>query len=256
MRTFTLICSLLLLASCNPQPKPLAPAADRVHIWSNPDDSSPIIISDGSIHINHKGKSHFRIHTSQHASIKLALYQPYFLGFGCNPADGTATNACFPPPPAAQAKPCAALAGAPCVIDVNPGGLTVQDATKWELALCDSVNCPNVPTAKLFWDSKDHETIGIKYETNKFSVGNSPGEDSADLVNPNTGLKKATLTVTYTVQTPQPNPLPPTPPPPTPTPVPPPTITVATYSFTCPSLQMCLTLSYECHVSGNGSCGK
>src|SRR5437762_10842936 len=78
MKSITVTCALLLLASCAQKEGTIT------------GDSSPIIISDGgSVHVNQP--NHFLVHGGKKAAIKLGRHNPTILGYQCDPNAGTCT---------------------------------------------------------------------------------------------------------------------------------------------------------------------
>ena len=235
MRTITLICALLLLASCGGSPeaqKRQEPAKkDDFHATSNA-DSSPIIISDGSIRITHKNpdQDHFRVRGQKHAVIKLQNHQPYTVGYRCNAGVDCVSK-------------CPYTAGSPstpttaCYVDV------VANVTDWKLVLCEggaSSTCAGSGTVQMKWDANpdakgnvDYESIVIKSNDQDFKVKEANATTGAELQHssaPGTKLRNSTLTLTR-AGTPE------------------------TYYLDCVNYNPCLTLDYSCYVSGNAKCG-
>jgi hypothetical protein len=143
MRTLTLICAVLLIASCgkppdNPAPGP-SPAA-RFPFGGGGVDSSPIIISDGSIKVSHsEAGSYFSVLGPGSAFLKLANHEPNTLGFGCNPSPTATTNACPTTTPVCGANTGSFVNTIPCTLPVDPANVdTPTSTTTWTLSLCDS----------------------------------------------------------------------------------------------------------------------
>ena len=238
MRTFTLIGAALLLAACRQSPQPTSSTQQNppsgpfapIRKLGNPNDSSPIIISDGSIHITNAkgGIDHFRVHSSQHASVKVGAHQPYYIGYQCSysaMAAGSCTTACS-----------AGSVTSPCYIAAGPAV-----ATNWTLTLCESASCTGSGNVQLTWqvaNPNDSEKLDITSNDGvDFEVVGPTGTTGTDLHHKGaSSLQSAVLSLTDSAGS-------------------------HSYSFTCQATppgqprKTCFTLSYECHVSGNESCG-
>lgn len=168
MRTVILTCTLLALSSCQPTPPPPRAAA-FVHVLQNANDSSPIVVSDGAINIQHKkAGSHFRIHGLKHAALKLANHNVSVLGFNCDPSDTkTCRNStCAPNNPTASI----------CFLPVDPTD-SGNPNSSWTLYLCTTANCSSGGyVATLTWDNvnNDLEKVELK-TTDQFTLG---GDDA------------------------------------------------------------------------------
>jgi hypothetical protein len=145
MKKITVTCALLLLSSCGNQVGTVA------------GDSSPIIISDGSVKLNQP--DHFRVHGAKRASVRLGNHKPTFLGFQCDPYAGACT-----------AGDCAGLNAQPnCQVNLAV-------LKNWSLALSDGTNA-----ATLTWDKNAPEKIAIALPKG-FTVADGAGGGSVDLV--------------------------------------------------------------------------
>src|ERR1035437_238592 len=225
MRTTTLICAVLLLASCGPKPEPpKSPEQDKKAVILTPpqDDSSPIIISDGSIHIRHgKPRDHFRNKRPKSADIRATHYEPAAFGYGCDPSPDA--QACNTPPAA-----CAAQFQAGCPVDVN-----VATTQSWTLSLCETAgNCQAPGEVTVAWTGGNpggYERIAVtSNDGNNLDYTGATSTVGAELIHHGAGvLQSATLTVT-------------------------PTVGVATtYPFVCLPRQPCLTMAYVCRPGHN-----
>jgi hypothetical protein len=148
MKILTGICTLLLLlSSCGNRLKTV--------------DSSPIIISDGSIVIRHakRFRDHFQDnHPKKDETIKAANYQPIALGYQCDPSGKPENTPC-------PSTPCNPAASAPCRIDIS--------ATSWDLSLCELAGNCLVPTVRLTWSNGAKDTIAIHSYQNDFEYTSS-----------------------------------------------------------------------------------
>lgn len=121
---------LLLLTACPPETQ-VQPVANN--------DSSPIIIADGSIHVKHKksGRDHFQAKTSTSVNIQANNYFPKSIGFLCEPAitDPSATGFCPVQSDGTKVK-CGAYASTSASINSSACLLDPIDVGGWELALC------------------------------------------------------------------------------------------------------------------------
>jgi hypothetical protein len=226
MRILTPICALLLLTACTEQKTPVHDG-DSVRPFGggSADDSSPIIISDGSISIRHSknGKlDHFRVHGPQHASVKQAGYQPYYLGWGCS------VNS--------QGTGCQST----CVDSamVSPCKVSLIAASSWTLALCETPSPCTAATVQIAWDnSADAEKLDITSNDNQnFEIKAPSGNRGTDLHHISSSsqhLQSAALTVTDSGGH-----------------------AGAPYNFACASGQDCVNLAYACFASGDLVCGK
>src|ERR1035437_3767970 len=173
MRTITLICALLLLASCGGSPeaqKRQEPTKkDDLHATSNA-DSSPIIISDGSIHIKHRkpNRDHFTDkNPKKREEIKEAHYQPTAFGYKCDPSSDKNT----------------------CVTDCEKDGiaagckLTITAATNsWALSLCeDNGACTSPGTVQVEWDRQHPDKMPITSYGQNFSYSQANSTKGAEL---------------------------------------------------------------------------
>lgn len=147
MRTFLLICTAMTLASCNrsssqtqnPRPpiRPQPPLPGPARGKGPPLDSSPIIVSDGSIRIGQKNTlSHFRVLKKGEGFLKLANYEPYIVGYNCDPSP--TANGCSPMDPPDPNLTCEATNANnnPCYVYVDPVD-PVNAGKTWSLYLCD-----------------------------------------------------------------------------------------------------------------------
>jgi hypothetical protein len=231
MRTITPICALLLLTSCN---KTTEQAVPPLHIYSNPDDSSPIIISDGSIQVQHyKTGSHFRIHGPKHADLKLAAYQLTVLGYGCDPTKGT-TGHCNPLSGTSISN-CTSNTGnvvntSACQFNIDPTAPAAQ--TSWQLSLCDTAApCASNPNVTLGWDTSDYEKVDMK-STSGLTVTGDESHGPVLKYATNT-LSSARLTVTTTAAG---------------------VVSSVYYDFDLSASIKQLEMAYDCRASGNVSC--
>lgn len=246
MRTFPLICAVLMLASCNqtpPPPKvaiqntpPQNPAAARVAPLGkliNANDSSPIVVSDGSIKVSHKPGSYFRVHGPSHASLKLANHNLAFLGYLCDPGttgcasvstciqeDATGTN----------------FNTSACYLNVDPTDSADNSNTSWALSLCDTAApcSSSTPPVTMAWDNtgNDFERIDMN-TTSSFTLAGDEKKNGPALTyvtKPVGHLKSARLAVTTSST------------------VPPSTVI---YDFDLSSAGAALNLTYVCYGSGN-----
>src|SRR6266404_6371083 len=156
MTKTTLVCSLFLFAACQ----------QKLGTVSN--DSSPIIISDGSVKLNQP--DHFRVHGTKRASIKIANHKPTLLGFQCDP------NAAE-----CSAGDCDTASPAPkCQIKLAP-------LSKWSLDVSDGST-----VASMTWDGGKPEKIGIALQKG-FTIEDG-ADNTVDLKPSNNPLKSATFT--------------------------------------------------------------
>jgi hypothetical protein len=225
MRTITLICALLLLASCGGSPeaqKRQEPTKkDDLHATSNA-DSSPIIISDGSIDMEHTNKNlDFHFHGQKHYSVKENKYQPHFLGFGCT-ADSQGHSDCT-----SDCDPNNILPK--CKVDIRPNA-----AKAWALSLCeDLTDCTGRWTMQTTWQvihPNNAEELDIVSHGQNLEV-RAPSGKGKHLHHKSTNanhLQSASLTVTDTNNN-----------------------SVGPYKFTCQQGQPCMTISYDCQSAGN-----
>jgi hypothetical protein len=201
-----------MLSSCGGGPK-----SQESVILGQSDDSSPIIVSDGSIHVKH-GKAkrdHFTDkNPKKHEEIKEAHYQPKAFGYKCDPSyDSTA----------------------PCRTDCEKDGiaagckLTIAKKTKsWILSLCESNGpCTSTGTVRVEWDDQHPDKMPITSYDKDFSYSQANSVKGAELThtsdNTQYSLQSASLKLDN-VKT--------------------------SYDFTCTKKADCLTIAYECHDSG------
>ena len=248
MRTTTLICALLLLTSCN-EKKPevqkssgQAPAAVKFPPPGN-DDSSPIVVADGSTHVKHgkKNRDHFQRQGPKSYLITAPHYRPDAVGYLCDASfDAPAIDsAAIPKMPACPTSPpCPTSPTSPCMVDL-------KSAQSWTLFLCEKAgSCSTPGTVNLAWNdagatSPDSENIPIlSNPTNgkDFAHHGASSSAGADLEHPSSdSMQNATLVVT------------------------PHSGKAKTYKFSCastvPGYPNCLTIGYDCHVSGSDKCG-
>jgi hypothetical protein len=196
MRIITLVCGLLLLASC------------REATMSGGGDSSPIIISDGSISVKlAKPNADFSVKQAKHGEIEIVNHAPTALGYLCDPSSKPVGTAC------PSTTPCPAKPTAACKVDLT--GLN-----SWDLSLCDTDgnSCKNPGLVSVTWRSNKTSLINIDSHQNNFGYGNGSGASGGELKHGPGPLKGGTLDVK-------------------------PPHTYPTYTFDCPG--QCLTLAYE-----------
>jgi hypothetical protein len=174
MRTITLICALLVLASCGGSPE--AQKKDDFHGTSNA-DSSPIIISDGSTLVKHgkPGRDHFTDkNPTKDDEIKAVNYAPKALGYLCDPSS-------HPP----SANTCASVLECPKDPTVPTGACKVvfpSNTEWWDLSLCEnSTSCSGNGTVRVKWIKADPESMKIHSNGNNFSYKNATASDGAEL---------------------------------------------------------------------------
>uniref|UniRef100_Q01QI8 Lipoprotein n=1 Tax=Solibacter usitatus (strain Ellin6076) TaxID=234267 RepID=Q01QI8_SOLUE len=250
MRTLTLVCTFVVLTSCvdkkanqkppaavrpaqaqvrapAQQPVPRPEDRDPIHIFGT-DESSPIIISDGSIKVEHHLRgSHFRVHAKDHAVLKLANFEVNQLGFGCDPTLPSGASSCT-----AVGTCAASNTATACKLVISP---KASPGYSWKLDLCDTVNpCTSAAAAvTLLWDSKgrpDFERIDIQTIGNFTLDGNGVPivKYVRDPAHPNSShLLSAHLTVTDAMGMP------------------------TLYDFDLTGPYTALELSYDCSGSGN-----
>jgi len=232
MRTISVICTLLLLAACGgqkPAPGPPKPVAFTPSIIpTNGDDGSPIVVADGSIHVQNDRKAHnFHVHGPRSASIKRANFQPFKIGFQCDPTNkATGAVAC-----SSSTPPCnmsGTNSSTACFVD--PG------TSPWALTLCESATtpCPSTSAgATLTWDpGVDPEKIQLDFLGADFQIGNyGKGVDLFQATGHS--IQSAILTVGGST----------------------------TYNFTCTAGSStkplaCFKIAYSCYVTGDAQCDK
>ncbi len=199
MKRITAACALLLL---------LSSCEDEV-IQTN--DSSPIIISDGSIVIRHakRRRNHFQDkHPKKDETIKAGNHQPLAIGYQCDPSVKPANTACPSSPP------CNPSPSAPCRIDISL-------AKSWDLSLCEVAGACIVPTVRVSWSNGHKETMTIHSYQNDFEYTSSNPLNlfaGAKIRHPSKNpLRGATLIVDIGTQ----------------------------YVFPCPASSNCLTIGYD-----------
>ncbi|PWU08117.1 MAG: hypothetical protein C5B51_08430 [Terriglobia bacterium] len=158
MRKSIVVFAIVLLTTCN---------KSKV-IISN--DSSPILISDGSVHLNQK--YYFRVHSGTSASIRLLHFKPGLLGYQCSPEAGECT-----------AGTCNPTAQPMCQLNLST-------LTDWTLDIADD---HPMTVASVAWNSGVTEKITLTLPTG-FSIMNG-SVDGVDLVPTGGHLKSAVLTV-------------------------------------------------------------
>lgn len=175
--------------------------------------SSPIIVSDGSIDIKHfRGGFGFSAVSPKRASVKMANYRPYFIGYQCT-LDSNFSPICMPPP----SKPSSCTPNSPtalCTVDVN-------GVTDWTLLLCENQSTCTAQnyTVQIKWNNSQFD-ITSKAQDFKLSPFNLPPKSHRlhHSSGNNSHLQSASLTVSGS-------------------PVP--------YVFACQQNADCLTIDYE-----------
>ena len=171
-------------------------------------DSSPIIISDGSIVIRHAkpNRDHFTDkNPKKDEEIKAKHHRPKAFGYQCDPSATPVNTAC-------KATPCDFSAKAPCQIDTKP-------ATSWDLSLCESPGpCAAPGTVHIKWSSAGSESMVIHSNKNDFHHTGATSFAGARVKHMSIDhLQSATLVVDSGTP----------------------------YVFTCPSSSDCLTIGYD-----------
>ena len=138
MRTIPLFGALLLLSSCGNK--------EKIKILNGADDSSPIIISDGSILFSHEkaGRDHLKNIQARTADVRAKRYQPIAIGYLCDPSanECTAASTCSP-------------VAAKCQIDLSK-------AQSWSLRLCENTSpCAAGEQVLMNWPAGDGNTMHI-----------------------------------------------------------------------------------------------
>jgi hypothetical protein len=220
MRTVPLICAMLLFKACQPSLSPPPKAPDE-HILGNPADSSPIIISDGQITINHKEPgSYFRVHAPNHASMKLADHNLSILGYGCDPTNLATCS---------SSTQCTTNNTAACYLNIDPTDSADHNKTTWTLYLCDSASCSS-GTARITmtWNNtgNDVEKIDMK-TTSTFTLSGDDSTKGPALLS-GSDLMSAQLSVAGSSTT--------------------------TYNFVFNATITYMRMLYICNASGNNTC--
>jgi len=158
MRSITLICALLLLASCgHKNAKPKGPG------------SSPIIIADGSIMVYH---SDLLSLSPTSFVLELPNHRPGLLGYGCDPSIYATINSCSGASPCTQAAN--GINASKCQVPLDPSVLGT-----WTLSVCDSGStCASTSPVALTWttDYKDRVNINSTIAPTVVTAGASgPG---------------------------------------------------------------------------------
>ncbi len=220
MRTIGLICGLVMLVGCQQATEEAKKTAEAQKGPKGPtippltnDDSSPIIISDGSVKMNQK--DHFRIHRKKDgpsgpsgpgapaASIKLGGHAPTTVGYQCDPGTVAAPGNC-----GAACDPAAIVSK--CTVPLS--GLN-----SWSLDLSDSTGV----VANLNWDNGKPEKIRVQLPKGYDIQGKGEGStiSGVSLLPSTKSLTSSQLTVNGNG---------------------------AVYKFACASGQVCLTVGYYC----------
>lgn len=201
-------------------------AQERRRIF-NAKDSSPILVSDGSIHIKfYMPGREYKTASSAKATVKQTNHQPIAIGYQC------ASTSTDPSGCTAACDPNAIASG--CYVSTDPASIQ-----SWTLYLCEgSSSCTSPGTVSVVWDSSsnDYETMTLSNGKKGFKHNKASKSDGGEIVyNSPNHLQSAALVVTDTSSR------------------------ATTYKFTCqPSQngqsQECLRIFYNCSVSGNAKC--
>jgi hypothetical protein len=216
MRTITIFCVGLLLASYmssqqtgKKKTTPKKTQDGGVGMTSLPpdNDSSPIIISDGSIDLKHyKPNRYFSNKQPKDADVAFPSYSPSSIGFLCDPPNtATGLSACT--------KTCQS-GNNTAACQVGLGG-----AGSWDLLLCeDDATCKGNGTVTIKWDGATPEKMKVHSNKNAFTYVPSTGSNPTEMLHKDTPLSKAVLKLK----------------------------SGATYTLTCTTGARCLVIGYDC----------
>ena len=160
MRTITLICGLLFLVACGNSPEVAEQEKKGGHVPPlTSDDSSPIIISDGSIHIGvgKAGRDHFKAVTSKKWETQATNYEVEKIYFGCQKGEDDK-----PPKHGCSDTDCKLDNNgkiiAACRVNLQAAGIS-----SWELDLCENTTGCDVGQVVVQWtdDKKDPSRMMI-----------------------------------------------------------------------------------------------
>jgi hypothetical protein len=199
MKKITVTCALLLLVSCK----------HTMDITPTSGDSSPIIISDGSIHLKHgKPDREFSKRNKKSAEISFANYTPRAVGFLCDPSAYQPTGT--PCGSAPTCVPGTTTNAAACKVDTT--------ATSWVLSLCDDPGPCASKAALTVTGVAGGATMTIDSKKNDFAFTKARPNVNAELIHAGAdALQSATLVSGG-----------------------------KSYAFDCPPGQACLTIAYDC----------